>query len=989
MDFEIDLKNEEIYRGGVPFYLKNEKRVIYISSTIKNRDDFYFVLKDIFKGEILRLDMKYNNKKEKEINNQQLLKLINSKKKFIIFLDINQALDSFYKNYKSLKLKIEKEYNIKEILNLLEENGYIKNYLIEKHGEYSLRGDILDIFLLKEDNPIRIEFFGNFIESIRYFDINTQKSIKSIKKVEIFFDLDRENDYSLLDLIDKKNVKVYLENADLINYRVEEKILLERENENKIREKLEKLYNNSDKINLKSFKNNEIDKYKDYDKVIEISKNKNVTILTEEDKRLKEVFKEHKNIKIIQYPYFEGFELEKEIILTDRELKGIKVRRVEKRKEGVRFTDINQLKKNDYLIHSMYGVGIYLGIESINNKDYVKIKYADEDKLYVPVEHIERIEKFITEPGKIPEIYKLGKKGFNKKREKLKKEIIEFAKDLIMIQAKRESSIGHSFSKDTIWQEEFEEAFPYVETEGQLKAIEDIKIDMESSKTMDRVVCGDVGYGKTEVAMRAIFKCVMDGKQVALLAPTTVLVHQHYERFKERYKNFPIEIEMLSRLEKTSKQKEILKKLKDGKIDIIIGTHRLIQNDVKFLDLGVLVIDEEQKFGVRVKEKLKKYKSNIDVLTLTATPIPRTLNLSLLGIKDISVIETPPENRIPIDTIFINKNEHIIRDSILKEIARDGQVFYVYNRIKDMKEKVSELEKILPKYVKIDYINGQMEPKDIRDKIEKFENEKFNVLVTTTIIENGIDIENANTIIIENYDRLGLSQIYQLRGRVGRGSRKAFCYLLKDENRKSTKKGEKKILSLNELEDFGSGLKLSMEDMKIRGSGEIIGDKQHGIMEFLGYDMYLKMLEYEMKRIKNEDIIPIEKVTLEIKENGYIPENYIKEEEKYRVYKRIIGVNSIKELKELKNEIIDRFGKMPIEVKNLFDYFEIKILCALKNVISIKELKNGFYLDVDKNKIDLNKLDVLLLDNKIKYLQKDEKLFLSKENDLKEVLFQL
>ncbi|BDU51493.1 transcription-repair coupling factor [Haliovirga abyssi] len=989
MNFEINLTDEEIYRGAVPFYLKNEKRAIYISSTIKNRDDFYFVLKDIFKGKVLKLDMKYNNKKEKEINNQQLLKLINSKKKFIVFLDINQALDSFYKNYRSLKLEIEKEYSLKKILNLLEENGYVKNYLIEKHGEYSLRGDILDIFLFKEDNPIRIEFFGDNIESIRYFDINTQKSIKNIKKIEIFFDLDRENEYGLLDLIDKKNVKLYLENADLINYRVEEKILLERENEDKIREKLEELYNNSDKINLKSFKNSEINQYKDYDKVMEISKDKKVTILTEEDKRLKEIFKKHKSIKIIEYPYFEGFELEKEIILTDRELKGIKVRRVEKRKEGVRFTDINQLKKDDYLIHSMYGVGIYLGIESINNKDYVKIKYADEDKLYVPVEHIERIEKFITEPGKVPEIYKLGKKGFNKKREKLKKEIIEFAKDLITIQAKREASIGYSFSKDTIWQEEFEEAFPYVETEGQLKAIEDIKADMESSKSMDRVVCGDVGYGKTEVAMRAIFKCVMDGKQVAMLAPTTVLVHQHYERFKERYKNFPVEIEMLSRLEKTKEQKEILKKLKDGKIDIIIGTHRLIQNDVKFSDLGVLVIDEEQKFGVRVKEKLKKYKSNIDVLTLTATPIPRTLNLSLMGIKDISVIETPPENRIPIDTIFIDKKRDLIRDSVLKEIARDGQVFYVYNRVKDMKEKVTELEKILPKYVKIDYINGQMEPKDIRDKIEKFENEEFNILVTTTIIENGIDIENANTIIIENYDRLGLSQIYQLRGRVGRGSRKAFCYLLKDENRKSTKKGEKKILSLNELEDFGSGLKLSMEDMKIRGSGEIIGEKQHGIMEFLGYDMYLKMLEYEMKRIKNEDIIPIEKVTLEIKENGYIPENYIKEEEKYRVYKRMIRVNSIKELKELKNEIIDRFGKMPIEVENLFDYFEIKILCALKNIISIKELKNGFYLEVDKNKIDLDKLDVLLLDNKVKYLQKEEKLFLSKENNLKEVLHQL
>lgn len=476
------------------------------------------------------------------------------------------------------------------------------------------------------------------------------------------------------------------------------------------------------------------------------------------------------------------------MVLTDREIKGIRVKKENRIKGGIRYENITQIREGDYIIHENFGVGKYLGIEIIDGGDYLMIQYAGEDKLYVPTENLNRIEKYICDPGNIPEIYNLGRRGFKKKREKLEKEMRKFAQEIISIQAKRKTAVGFAFSKDTVWQEEFEEGFPYTETKDQLEAIRMVKQDMESDRVMDRIICGDVGFGKTEIAMRAAFKAVNDHKQVLIITPTTVLADQHYERFKERFQHYPINISLMSRITTGKEQQEILKKMLLGGVDIVIGTHRLLSDDIQMSNLGLIVVDEEQKFGVKAKEKLKKMKDNVDLLTLTATPIPRTLNLALLGIRDISVIKTAPPNRLSIENMLIDNNKNIIRDVIMKELGREGQVFYIYNSIYGMEYKVKELTKILPPYIKIGYAHGRMPAKQIKEVLHQFENGDIDVLVTTTIVENGIDIENANTIIIEGIEKLGLSQIYQLRGRVGRGKKKAYCYLVTDSERKYNKK---------------------------------------------------------------------------------------------------------------------------------------------------------------------------------------------------------
>ena len=982
-------KMKMIYRGEVPFYLEKNflnKNVIYLSFSDKNIEDYYYSYKNFFyeNKNIYKFLNDNFEEKEKKWKNYVIKEIIDNQENIIIFMNIERALSDFSISMEKYLIKKNNEYKFSEIIEFLERAGYEKNYLVTKKGEYSKRGDILDVYPVNEEEPFRIEFFGELVESIKKFDIETQKSVINSNEIIIYSSLEKIEKSSILDILSRKNISFIIENSEITDYKIEEMFNKDINNKEIILERYNKIKEIANCIEIIRFDSEEVLKYRNYEEVKKLSKNNKIIIYSDEKLRYDEIFDNQENIIIEKKAHYEGYKEKNKIVLTDRELKGTVIKHYEKRKEKLKYSNINQIKRDDYVIHEMYGVGIFQGLESINEKDYFKIKYADENSLYVPIEHINRIERYVLEPGKIPIIYNLGKKGFRIKKEKIQKDIEEFARELIAIQAARDVNIGYKFSSDTVWQEEFEEGFPYKETPDQLKAINDVKRDMESFRAMDRVICGDVGYGKTEVAIRAAFKCVMDEKQVAFIAPTTVLVNQHFERFIERFKNFPITLGMISRIENEKSQKEILKRLKEGSIDIIIGTHRLLQKDIEFKDLGLVIIDEEQKFGVKAKEKLKKIRNSVDVMSMTATPIPRTLNLALLGIKDISIIDTPPENRLPVEIFFINKDKKSVREAVLKELSRDGQLFYVYNRVSGIKYKYQELKDILPQYVKITYIHGQMEPKIIKERINQFEKGEYDILLTTTIIENGIDIENANSIIIENYDNLGLSQIYQLKGRVGRGNRKGYCYLLNAEEKRLTFKGKLKKESIAETMELGAGFQISLEDLRIRGAGEILGEKQHGIIDSFGYDFYMKMLEEEIKKQKGIENLKSEEILLDIKINGCIPREYIEEGEKLLIYKRLVEITEIKQLDELKKEIRDRFGELPKETEKLFEYFYIKISASLKNIKSIKEIDKKYYIKFFEDKVEIDRVSMIISEGKARYLQSEQELLV--DSDLKEFI---
>ena len=971
---DIGFNHKKIYRGAVPFFLKNRgKKIIYLSSSNRNIEDYCFTLNDFYRGKVLKVENFNYSEDEFQTLNYDLIEMLEGEEEWILLTSLEGILKNYFKKGERVALKKGDEVSVADLERSLESNGFTKTYMVEKRLQFSRRGDILDIFPPSGETPVRLEFFGDEIERIAYFDLENQKTIENIGSLDMYINKNKNDENSFKDFIEGFNtdeMEIYLENSELMEYKLEEYILRFRDSEDILRERYRRISDDSRKVEIERFQSRDIDEYQDHSHIKKLAKNNKIIIFTEEEMRYREIFM-GTPLTIHKEPHFEGFKEENLLVLTDRELKGIKVRRAEKVRSGVNYSNVNQIRIGDYIIHQNYGVGEYLGIEEINGNDYLAVRYAGEDKLYVPVTGLDRIEKYICEPGSVPDIYGLGRKGFRRRREKLQKDIMKFAQELIKIQAKREAHNGYPFSKDTVWQEEFEEGFPFNETQDQIRAIDEVKVDMESPKIMDRIVCGDVGYGKTEVAMRAAFKCIMSGKQVVLLAPTTVLASQHHERFKERFQNFPIEIELLSRLNVGSEQRSVVKGIREGSVDLLIGTHRLLSGDVEFKDLGLVIIDEEQKFGVKAKEKLKHLRTNVDMLTLTATPIPRTLNLGLLGIRDISIIQTPPANRLPVKTTFIEKKDSVIKEAIMKEVAREGQVFYLYNSVKGMNSKLKELEKLLPNYVKATCIHGQMSSKDIKERIGAFENGEIDLLLSTTIIENGIDIENANTILIENFEKLGLSQIYQLRGRVGRGGRKAYCHLIMDEDKALTKQGEQRRDSLKEIGDFGAGFQLSLEDMRIRGAGEILGEKQHGALETLGYDLYLKMLGEEVKRIKGEEILP-EELDLDLGMEAYIPNDYIEASEKISLYKRVLVLETIKEIEELRAEIRDRFGKLPKEVENLFYYLEVKLMARKLYVESLKKIREGYEIKFTREKVDFEKLHGMIMDGALKYLPKTE-----------------
>ncbi|MFK4786215.1 transcription-repair coupling factor [Fusobacterium sp. MFO224] len=958
---------KDLYRGSVPFFLsKLNGKVIYLCSSNKNINDYYNTIIDFYDGEILKLeDIEDENDDYKK--KYKFLDIIENKKKYIVLMSLSFFLSKFFFEEELFSLKIGKKINFKLLEYKLRENGFIKNYLVEKPLEYSIRGDILDLYLLNKDNPIRIECFGEEIDRLTYFDVNTQKSILNIENIDVYISKNKDKKYNFFEFLDKKNqrdINFYLENVEILNYKLESYILKDRLEENKYRNIYTRCLKNFHHITTNRLDIDNQKEYNDIRKIKDLSENKKIIILSKEKKIYDKIFENYKNIETRNYPHFEGFYYKDALVLTDREIKGISVKKEDKVKESIKYNNINQIKENDFIIHENYGVGKYLGIEIIDGKDYLMIQYAGEDKLFVPVENLNKIEKYVSELGKIPEIYNLGRRGFKRRKLKLEEEIKKFAKEILNIQAKRETTKGYSFSKDTVWQEEFEELFPYTETKDQLEAIDMVKKDMESSFVMDRIICGDVGFGKTEVAMRATFKCVTDNKQVLILTPTTVLAEQHYERFKNRFYNYPINIALMSRGKSKKEQSEILKKIYIKGIDVIIGTHRLLSKDVRFNDLGLIIVDEEQKFGVKSKEKLKKIKENVDILTLTATPIPRTLNLSLLGIRDISIIKTPPVNRKPVKNMFIDKNKKNIKEIILKEVSREGQVFYVYNSVEKMDYKLNELKNILPDFIKIKSLHGQMPPDQIKNIIHNFENGEIDVLLTTTIIENGIDIENANTIIIEGIEKLGLSQIYQLRGRVGRGSRQAYCYLINDLEKKYTKKTMLRKESIEKITGIGGGFELSLEDMNIRGAGEILGEKQHGAIESFGFNLYLKLLNEEISKLK-ENYEENQDIKIDIKQTGFIPKEYIEGYEKINIYKRISEIKSLKESGEVLKEIRDRFGKIPAPVSILFKNINIKVKAKKLGIKEIKEEKKNVYIiKFDNLKINFDKILTMIRENK-------------------------
>lgn len=964
------------YRGKIPFLLKELKgNILYLCSSNKNIEDYYNVLEDIYAGKLLKLESS-QIKEELEKDNYDLLEILKSGDKFIILTSLDAILRDYFLEGKRFCIEIGKNIDAKTLEEELEKNGYTRNYMVEDRNQFSIRGDIFDIFPKNSEYPVRIEFsFGDEIERVTYFDIETQKSIEKKSSIDMYINSNNEERKTLFSLLGKlDNVHIFMENRELLEYKLGEILKDVGEAEVELRERFQELVNVAEQVEITKFEYDELHSFEDveYIKKLGTDPRLKIKIVSEEEKRYREIF-QGENFEFERYPLFEGYRDGDTLVLTDRELKGVRVKRERRDRGFQRYKNVSEIQEGDYIIHENYGVGIYLGVEIIDGHDYLKIKYADEDKLFVPIEGLGKIGKYISYSGEIPEIYKLGRKGFRKKREKITEELIQFAKEIVEIQAKRELEAGYIFAPDTLWQEEFEEGFPYRETTSQLKAIEDVKRDMESPRVMDRVVCGDVGFGKTEVAIRAAFKAAIEGKQVVVMVPTTVLAQQHYERFTERMKNYPITIELLSRLSSLKEQKTTLDNILSGAVDIVIGTHRILSEDVKFKDLGLVIIDEEQKFGVKAKEHLKRLRNKIDMLTLTATPIPRTLNLALLGIRDLSVIDTPPEGRKPIETIFLEGTDKNIRDAIMREIAREGQVFYIFNSVKGIEKKVYELKGILPEYLKIGFVHGKMLPKEIKERIKEFENGEIDVLLATTIIENGIDIENANTMIIDRADKLGLSQIYQLRGRVGRGNRQSYCYLLTKEYQ--SKKAKDREDSIKMLEETGGGgLQLSMEDMRIRGAGEILGEKQHGALETFGYTLYMKMLQEEIEKIKGEFEEDLEDIEIKVNYPAFIPESYIEKSEKIKIYRRVADIKRESELQEIKDELIDRFGKMPIEAQGFFKYIALKFRArklGVKRAIEIKG-KNESDIKFHNDKMNFEKLLDLIQKEIIRYQKKED-----------------
>ncbi len=654
------------------------------------------------------------------------------------------------------------------------------------------------------------------------------------------------------------------------------------------------------------------------------------------------------------------------VVISTAEVFEVKAKRKKsssafKEGEKIVFAD---LKENDFIVHKTHGIGQYIGVNTIKadsvTKDYIKLKYKGDDILYVPTDSLDNVRKYIGPEITNLSLNKLGSNEWKRAKERVKKNLREVAEELIKLYAKRQKMQGFAFSKDTPWQHEFEESFEYTETDDQLRCIQEIKKDMEAMRPMDRLLCGDVGYGKTEVAIRAAFKSCMDQKQVAYLVPTTILAEQQYASFKERLKEYPIRVEGLSRFRTPKEQKEILQKLETGEVDIIVGTHRILSKDVKFKNLGLLIIDEEHRFGVKAKEAIKQMKESIDVLTMTATPIPRTLHMSVVGMRDMSVIYEPPQNRKPVQTYVLEYDAEVIREAILKELERGGQVFYLYNNVQNIVKKANDISNLVPE-AKVDLAHGQMSGSELENIMQDFVDQKTNVLVCTTILESGIDIPNANTIIVENADRLGLAQLYQIRGRVGRSETQSYAYITYRRDKMLSEDADKRLKAIKEFTEFGSGFKIAMRDLEIRGAGSVMGEIQHGHMEQVGYDMYCKLLDEVVKEMQGETIEEEIEIQIDLNVSSFIPDEFVESpSQKIEIYQNISACKKEEDIENVMDEIIDRYGQFPKEIENLLEIARIKNLAREKFVLKIVQRGNNIIYYFDEKKFNVGIVEKLM-----------------------------
>ncbi len=1020
-------------------FIKKNKGILIIVNSVYEGNDLlnrlsnytdkvlFFPMDDFITSEAIAISPEFKSERINTIN-----KLIYDDKYIVItnLMGVLRYLPSkdVWKK-KIITLKKDNDINREKLLNDLYELGYEKETIVTETGKFGIRGYVIDVFPIGMDNPIRIELWGDTIDSIKLFDIDTQLTIKDIDSIEIYpyseFLID--NDSSEEVIRKQKYLKYYSKNISnisdymneficfwydynqiMVSYKLLMETIMDYDNNNKSSIKTDYMFDIRDikldneiylmgldnilndvkvsgkedyvSYNIENFEGNlelfkkELEKYLIKKKTVILcienkSTAKNIVNYMDIDNLVLTNINEiiDNKINLVNYGIGNGYIFDKYVVISNNDIfKTTKKNNYKSKfKLSSRLSNVSNINKGDYIVHEMHGIGIYDEIVTLTKnglkKDYIKLIYADGDVLYVPVEKIDRISKFVGKEASNMKLNKLNTDEWTKRKNKVRDKLNDIAGDLIKVSAEREMMKGFAFSEDDENQVLFDSEFEYTETADQLKAINSIKREMELSKPMDMLLCGDVGYGKTEVAFRAMFKAINDGKQVAYLCPTTILSSQQYNSALNRFKTFPINIALLNRFVPYEKQKKIIEDVNNGKIDILFGTHRILNDAIKFKDLGLLVIDEEQRFGVTHKEKIKKYKSNIDVLTLSATPIPRTLQMSMSGIRSLSLIETPPEERLPIQTYVLPENDNVVKDAIYKELSRNGQVFVLYNRVETIENKLRDINKLVPE-ARIRIAHGQMSKTELEDVMIDFINHEFDILLCTTIIETGIDIANVNTLIIFDADRFGLSQLYQIRGRIGRSDKVGYAYLMYDNRKELNDLAVKRLSTIKEFTELGSGFKIAMRDLSIRGAGDILGSEQSGYIDSIGIDLYLKMLKEAVDKLKGTYVETKESDSVKpiIEVDTHISNDYVSEDDlKIEIHKKINEIDGIDKLLSVKEELEDRFGKISKEME-LYMYEEwLEKLGNKLEVKTIKQTNTFIELEISKeisNKIDGEKL---------------------------------